>query len=176
MYYADLRLIPSEVSDSVLMSMLMQRLHPYFVETAGVVGASFPMLSGSGLGSVLRLQSADPDSLHAMPEVDFALRGGVGEVPADATSIRVKRVQLKSSAARIAKRYAKRHQCSIDEAMKRYDEFSEQRTALPFFSMTSQSSGQQFRVFVACEDSATRVAGKYSSYGLSNAGSTVLCF
>jgi CRISPR-associated endonuclease Csy4 len=177
MYYTDLTLIPSaDFSDALLMSTLMQKLHPHFVKMRGAIGASFPEIAKNNLGTTMRLQSRDKDALIAIPEFDFATRSSVKEVPADATPIRVKRAQFKSSVARLARRYAARHGVSIDEAMKQYSDFEEQRTALPYITLNSASTGQQFRLFVTAEDVDAGIAGHFTSYGLSSEGSTVMRF
>ena len=176
MYYVDMQIMPTNgISDSILMSELMQKLHPYFVKTNGVIGVSFPLISKTGLGTTLRLQSKVENVLRSVPEVDFVMIGDVAVVP-DATPIRVKRKQFKSNVNQLARRYAKRHNVSLEDAIKRYSSFNEQRTALPYLMIKSASSKQQFRLFVESEYVVNPVNGIYSSYGLSVDGSTVMSF
>lgn len=177
MYYRDLHILPTtDMPDPLLMSALMQKLHPYFVKSNGVIGVYFPMMTDKNLGTAIRLQSVDADALHSIPELDFAMFSGVGEVPDGAAPICVKRVQFKSSATRLARRYAKRNGCSFEEAMGRYAGFDEQRTPLPYLALKSASTGQRFRLFVTAEEVDAGVVGRFTSYGLSDAGSTVMRF
>ena len=177
MYYTDLTILPtSDFSDALLMSTVVQKLHPYFASTNGVIGVSFPLISETGLGTILRLQSEDDQALHSMPEIDFVKSNAVGSVPDDVTPMRVRRVQFKSSVTRLARRYAARHDVSIEEALKHYSDFDEQRTTLPYITLSSASTGQQFRLFVSAELADESIAGRFTSYGLSQDGSTVMHF
>ncbi|QDH13224.1 type I-F CRISPR-associated endoribonuclease Cas6/Csy4 [Formicincola oecophyllae] len=142
-HYADVRLLddPEEMMCSVVMGILMERLHFALLNTphsggegslAGHVGVSFPRYQGAsagapmGLGDVLRLHG-DAPSLQALlrsSEWDSVLRDYTAvkdpqEVPPDAAQCRVQRVQGMTMAKLRRKRQHQRAKFGLSEEQAR---------------------------------------------------------
>ncbi len=186
-HYADIAVLPSpNFNAQVVLNMLFDKLHLAFVEhQRGDIGVSFPEVLEDlvSLGSLIRLHG----SLESLRE--FVLKewaDGVGEfisiseireVPDSARHVKVNRVQVKSNAARLRRRYRKRHpEIDAEEVRELIPDSVEQLVQLPYLQVQSKSSGEHFRLFVKhqiCEEAETTKA--FSKYGLS-AGSTVPWF
>ncbi len=184
--YIDLRLTPDpEFTAPTLMNALFAKFHRAVVDLNDLqVGVSFPdhQSSPPRLGDCLRVHGAaeDLDKLMSSNWLaamrDHLAMGNIEAVPNGVSHCRVRRVQPKSSALRLRRRYVKRHNVTEEEAAQCFPMTIEQRVRLPFVQLKSMSTGQHFRLFIEhSEPLQERVAGRFNSYGLSDRA-TVPCF
>jgi len=177
-HYVDLRLLPDpEFSPPLLMNALFARLHRGLVEHRGQdIGVSFPDARDDRpwLGQRLRLHGGEA-SLRRLLELgwherlrDHVALGGLDRAPAGARYRVVRRVQAKSSPERLRRRLMARHGVTADEAAARIPDEAARTLTLPFVSLTSQTTGQPFRLFIQQRPvQDTPVVGSFSLYGLS---------
>lgn len=180
MHYIDIRLLPDpEFEEDVLLEALFSSLHRRLSEIHGVnLGISFPKFSNvsAKLGSVLRLHGSEEhlnvllSSAWKRSVSEFATLSLVLPVPSDAQHRVVRRVQAASSLERRARRYAKRHDVSLEEAERHLSNVgaSEERLRLPVVYIRSASTGQRFPIFIEHgKVQAEPATGEFSAYGLS---------
>lgn len=166
-----------EFSSTILMNTLFGKLHRALAEHGnGEIGVSFPDVGKKGrlLGERLRLHGSKK-SLEMLMNSDW-MKGmkdytditGLQEVPAGAKARIVRRVQAKSSPERQRRRLISRKGISSEQAIQAIPDSAAEKLKLPYLVLTSQSTGQKFRLFVehlAVQDQ--KVEGKFSAYGLS---------
>ncbi len=176
--YTDFRLAPDpEFTTPTLMNALFAKLHRAIASLNGIqVGVSFPdhQAKPPSLGGCLRVHGGadhlarlmSQDWLCAMR--DYLVAGKISSTPVDALHCRVRRVQPKSSAQRLRRRYMKRHNVSEEEAIRCFPAQVEQRVDLPFLRLKSQSTHQSFRLFIAhSEPIEEAFMGTFNTYGFS---------
>lgn len=177
--YIDIVLLPDpEFPATTLMSALFGKFHRGLVRYGeGAIGVSFPEIRDEmrSLGNRLRLHGA-LETLRGFQQTDWltGMRDHVSVNPARVvpTSARhrvVRRVQAKSNPERQRRRLIARKGISAEQAMQIIPDSTAERLNLPYLVLTSQSTGQQFRLFV--EHLAIReqaVDGEFSAYGLSS--------
>lgn len=185
-HYLDIRLLPDpEFPATVLMSALFAKLHRGLVALGTRrIGVSFPdLVEGPerSLGGLLRLHG-DADELArlmALPWLggmrDFTRIGPVRPVPRRILGYRVVcRVQAKSSPERLRRRWMRRKGLSAEEARQAIPDEVAERLDLPFVTLTSQSTGQRFRLFIQHGQlRESPVLGHFNSYGLSPSESSL---
>ena len=176
--YIEFRLLPDpEFPATVLMNELFGHIHLVLVQHGnGEVGVSFPKPGEvAGLGEVLRLHG----SIARLTSLKQELRlGGLASymevqsldtVPASVKYRIVKRVQAKSSPARLRRRLMRRHNMTMEQAVKQVPDKAKELLKLPFISLKSTSTGQAFPLFIEQgELQAVPVPGEFSRYGLSS--------
>src|SRR5699024_35534 len=107
---------------------------------------------------------------------DYVQYGAVEVRPDTDKYVNVRRVQVKSNPHRLARRYAKRHGVSFEEAFGKYKTLSGERLKYPFFRLNSQSTGQQFYLFIRqSAPHSNEMLGDFNSFGLSRTAS-LPCF
>ena len=185
-HYFDIQLLPDpELPPHVLMATLFSKLHKALTEQGGdEIGIGFPAYAKSPaqLGDSLRLFGPGM-VLARLMETPWlgALRdhvgvGAIAPVPADAEHRTLRRVQAKSSPARLRRRQMKRHGISAVEALERVPDHAAEVLRLPFVQLHSVSTGQTFRLFLALgEPQAAFMQGGFNAYGLSGTR-TIPCF
>ncbi len=166
---------------------LYENLHIAFVKVKDSnnqieVGVSFPrygMKNTFPLGDRLRL-FANEDILknldiktHLDSMQEYLKISQIKPIPSNIKGYATfKRKQFKTNPMRLAKRYAKRNNVSLEEAMKRYKEFDETKVIkdnkLPFINYKSSSTGQRTKIFIQKIESDKAIDGKFSTFGLSN--------
>lgn len=179
-YYIDIRLRPDpDFPESMLMGALYNKLHrALFDLQAEELGVSFPGhkhgVRARTLGSHLRLHGTHKrlEQLMSMDWLtgmrDHTQVSEVLEVPADAQHITVARKQFNTGSESRAKRYAKRHSISEEEARSIYAKVAARRIELPFVQVNSRSTQQRFSLFIEHGKPQEKpVAGSFSHYGLS---------
>lgn len=184
--YIELQLLPDpEFPATTLMNALFAKLHRGLVGSGdGRVGISFPDVAQKEacLGSRLRLhgQAADLEKLMALNWLqgmrDHLSCGPLSAVPANASYRVVRRVQAKSSPERERRRLIARKGVSPEAAIWAIPDSAAHRLSHPYLVLASQSTQQQFRLFVEhlpLQDQA--IPGSFNAYGLS-AGATVPWF
>ena len=179
-HYIDIRLRPDpDFAPPMLMGALYNKLHrALFDLQAEALGVSFPGhkhgVRARTLGNHLRLhgtherleQLMDMDWLTGMR--DHTQVSDVLDVPADARHINVARKQFNTGSPSRAKRYAKRHNVSEEEARSIYAKVAARRIELPFVHISSRSTQQRFSLFIEHgRPTASSSEGTFSHYGLS---------
>ncbi|EHJ94020.1 type I-F CRISPR-associated endoribonuclease Cas6/Csy4 [Vreelandella boliviensis] len=179
-HYIDIRLRPDpDFAPAMLMGALYNKLHrALFDLQAEDVGISFPGhkhgVRARTLGDHLRLhgtqarlqQLMSADWLTGMR--DHTQVSEVLAVPAGAQHINVARKQFNTGNPSRAKRYAKRHDISEDEAQQIYAKLAARRIELPFVQINSRSTQQRFSLFIEHgKPTASATEGTFSHYGLS---------
>lgn len=177
-HYLDIRLLPDpEFPAPLLMNALFAKLHRALVAYGGEdVGVSFPEHAGRGpgLGRCLRLHGSAgalgrlmaQDWLRGMR--DHLNCGSIAPVPAGAAHRCVRRVQAHSNPERERRRLMARK--GVDEATARLaiPDSRAEHLILPYITLGSLSTGQQFRLFIEhCPLQAEARPGSFSAYGLS---------
>ncbi|MCK6412928.1 MAG: type I-F CRISPR-associated endoribonuclease Cas6/Csy4 [Azonexus sp.] len=176
--YLELQLLPDpEFPPAMLMNALFAKLHRALVSHGeGRIGISFPDVEAASgtLGMRLRLHGQASD-LAQLQNNDW-LRGmrdhlrltEIGPVPSGASHRVVSRVQAQSSPERLRRRAMRRHHLSPEAALERIPDHPAERLNLPYLTLTSQSTGQQFRLFIEHRPLQAQASpGQFSTYGLS---------
>ncbi|AQT06683.1 hypothetical protein A0U91_16910 (plasmid) [Acetobacter persici] len=164
------------MDNAFIVGKMMELVHLSLHHFPCRVCVSFPDSQGSDIGGIVRLHGSED-------ELKLVLGGGVEDgledyfsfsgilgVPSDIKGYRnVRRVQPKSSPARIRRRLVRRHNISEEEAIRRWPDSRRQMLDLPFFLINSRSTGQSnIRFFVEHSDfRPEQTDGHVSSYGLS---------
>ncbi|MCU7848977.1 MAG: type I-F CRISPR-associated endoribonuclease Cas6/Csy4 [Candidatus Thiodiazotropha sp. (ex Lucinoma kastoroae)] len=180
-HFQDLKILPDpEFSTPMLMNALFAKLHRSFVKIDNrSIGISFPGADQDepSLGNTLRLHGDSMDLLRLQEEDwqsgmrDHMKMKTIAPVPDDCQFCRVKRVQVKSSADRLRRRYAKRHQdVSADQIGSLFPDALEKKLQLPYLRLKSASTGQCFMLFISHDMPKNQmVSGDFNCYGLSEA-------
>ncbi len=176
--YIEIHVLPDpEFPGNLLMNALFAKLHRALVAYGqGDVGLSFPEgdQPGKGLGNRLRLHGTAA-ALESLMSQDW-LRGmrdhtrvlPLASVPAGAQYRAVRRVQADASPERERRRLMRRQGLDEAQALARIPDRPVELLKLPYVSLHSQSTGQQFRLFIEhLSLQSTPVAGQFGSYGLS---------
>lgn len=189
-FYLEITLLPNpEVNVYFLWSKAFQQIHLALVEIQDTqkqvpIGVSFPeYVVGEKfnlLGSKCRLFAPDQSTLERLDIAkwlqrlsDYVHVTSIRPVPNQVTGYATyQRQQVKTNPESLARRYARRHQLSFDEAWQKYSSMQPPSISMPFIRLNSLSSGQTFCLWIkktAVPDART---GQYGSHGLS-ATSTV---
>lgn len=181
-HYINLHLRPDpETTPHQLLAALFTRLHRALAAAqktpAGPkIAVGFPGYDGSRhtLGECLRLYGDEADVQYwATGAWLGSLRDHVSAtallpVPADAAHRTLRRVQVKSSPDRLRRRLMKRHQLSDEQARQRIPDTVGRMTDLPYVQLTSTSTAQPFKLFLALGPAQSRPqVGDFNTYGLS---------
>lgn len=184
--FLDIRLLSDpEFPATTLMNALFSKLHRGLVSFGeGAIGVSFPDVREGErtLGARMRIHGAN-DTLQKFMATewlsgmrDHVVLGSPTAVPQEARHQIVRRVQAKSNPERERRRLIARKGVSEGEAKAAIPDSQVKLLDLPFVVLRSQSTGQQFRLFIEhlpAQDSCQ--PGAFSAYGLS-AVATVPCF
>lgn len=163
----------------MLMSAVYNKLHRVLCDfQATDLGVSFPAhnhgVRARTLGDHLRLHGT-----HARLEQLMGAEWLTGmrdhtqvsellAVPASAQYFNVARKQFNTGSPSRAKRYAKRHNISEDEARQIYTKLAARRIELPFVQINSRSTQQRFSLFIEHGKPQEKpVEGSFNHYGLS---------
>ena len=163
----------------------MSKLHRALVQLqTNTIGVSFPRhvvvpVSQRTLGSVLRLHSSESAlselmSLNWLKGMrDHVTVSDLAPVPSGALHRLVKRRQFKTNVDRLRRRRMKRKGETVEQAVCAIPDTVERTPKLPFVQLRSTSTGQAFCVFIEHGDvQANNISGSFSTYGLSQGGST----
>lgn len=176
-HYLDIRLLPDpEFPAPMLLNALFAKLHRALVaEGSTDIAISFPDATASHLGRVMRLHGSATRLTEHMAQTwlggmrDHLEITAVTPVPSTATSYLVRRVQAKSSAERLRRRYLKRHpETEASTVVELIPDRVERQLTLPHLRINSSSSGQQFLLFIQQTQASEAQAGEFNSYGLSS--------
>lgn len=191
MNYVEIRLLESDgIPPETIMSKVLGQLH-YCLVTAKAksaslnVGINFPRYvepsrtKAGTLGGAVRVFAKTAEDLKSlnlakfMEEIDDYIKiMSIKEVPEAHTFVRASRVQLHSNLDKLARRFAKRHSVSIEEAKSKYSGATLKTSNLPYAWLKSASSNNQFMLVVRQETADTSNLGMFGSYGLSPEATT----
>lgn len=184
-FYIEITLLTSiEIPLYFLWEKIYQQIHLALVESHDsngkvFIGASFPEYNGEKhqLGSKLRLLSFARDELENLDINKWLLRlkdyvhvSDIRDIPEVIDEYAFfKRIQVKSSNSRLARRKAKREGISYEDALSFLNKRMEVTSKVPYIQMKSQSSDKRYRLMIGYEkiDKITDNEG-FSTYGLSS--------
>jgi CRISPR-associated endonuclease Csy4 len=202
--YLEITLLPNpEVNIHFLWSKVYQQLHLGLVETQDAqkrvpIGISFPEYvvgeKYSVLGGKCRLFAQDEATLIRFDVnkwlarlSDYVHCTSIRPVPDKVSGYAIyQRQQPKTNPARLARRYAKRHDMDFETALHdtinlagkatpnttyqqtfRYCDMPSKAISTPFIRLKSLSSGQDFCLWLKKSTASEPVVADFSSYGLS---------
>lgn len=169
---------------------LYQQIHLALVENkvddhASAIGVSFPEYNADQflLGTKLRLFAPERSALEQLDcekwlsrLKDYLRCGEISPVPETvAGHACFRQVKPKGSKKKLAKRWAKRHGKTLEEALAQYESYEQKGCRLPYINMGSQTNGDHFRLFIEQQTKDQPQPGVFSCYGLSS-GTTVPLF
>lgn len=186
-YYQEVTILPSqEVSAAFIWTKAYRQLHIGLVALKDgngnvPIGVSFPdyQLAPCRLGCKLRIFAEEESALEALGLEKLLARlrdyihiTKIRPVPARPKGYAVyRRVHSAKSAAQKARRYAKRHGISCEEAEALFPQ-EHPEGKLPYLQLDSLTNKNRFSLFIAKEATEQTVQGPFNVYGLS-AGATV---
>lgn len=183
-YYQELTLLPdAEISENHIWSKLYQQLHLALAtqmtdNEKGKIGVSFPQYEDSEkprLGCKMRLFAEQEDDLAKMDIKRWLLRyqdyihiTGIRPLPLKLKGYAVyRRYHQEASLAHKARRYAKRHNISYDEALKLFPRETMTKK-IPFVQMHSETNQQKYRLCIERIVQDKEILMGFGSYGLDN--------
>lgn len=184
-HYIEITLIESsDINLFGLWSKVFQQIHLGLVEIQDdqghvAVGISFPdYVTGekySVLGGKLRLFGQDEATLIQFNACkwlsrlsDYVHCTSIRPVPEKITGYNIyQRDQPKTNRARLARRYAKRHNVNYETALVLYSEMVHKNITTPFIHLKSLSGNQEFCLWIKKTIVAEPLGTTFSSYGLS---------
>tara|TARA_R110000824_G_scaffold222202_1_gene409658 strand:- start:76723 stop:77292 length:570 start_codon:yes stop_codon:yes gene_type:complete len=179
-HYIDIRLRPDpDFAPPMLMGALYNKLHRVLFDLQATdLGVSFPThksgVRARTLGDHLRLHGTQERLEELMCAGwltgmrDHTQISELLAVPESTKHINVARKQFNTGSESRAKRYAKRHNISKDEARQIYAKVADKRIELPFVQVNSRSTQQRFCLFIEHgKPTTTATQGTFSHYGLS---------
>lgn len=182
-HYLDIAVLPDpEFPTPILMNALFSKLHRILAQLNSTeIGVSFPAIGTRHMGGALRLHGSKAALDNLMNRTwltsmrDHCEASEVRPVPPDAGQCRVERIQVKSNAERLRRRYLKRHPGEApDEVAKAIPDSAEQRLELPYVRLKSRSTGQDFPLFIRQQRVAAEQAGTFNTYGFSQTATVPL--
>jgi CRISPR-associated endonuclease Csy4 len=177
-HYIELRLRHDpEVAPTHLLAALYTRVHRALAAQGTTsIAVTFPDYSAERhtLGQRLRLHGSEAE-LQAWATGpwlggmrDHVSMSPVAGVPTQVQHQTLRRLQVKSSPERLRRRLMKRHQLSEAQARERIPANVAQTTSLPYLTLASTSTAQQFRLFLVLGDAQESAqTGLFNAYGLS---------
>lgn len=188
-YYQELTLIPhAEISPYFLWSKIYTQLHLAFVEMKDgqdkvPFGVSFPQYVNRKdhylLGRKLRVFSESHIELETLNLEkwlarlnDYVHRTSIRDVPSRVDSYAIyQRYQPKINSMRLARRYAKRHQIPLEEALRHYADSGNRNVKLPYIHLRSLNNNNSFNLFIDKKQAASLTNQGFGTYGLSSQSS-----
>lgn len=167
-----------EFPTPLLMNAVFTKLHRALVQLPSTgIGVSFPSFDESvpSLGDCLRLHGTAV-SLQTLHRKDWTAGmrdhvdlSEIAPVPSKTQHRKVRRVQVKSSAARLRRRFVNRHAGVTErDAAALIPDSVEERVRLPYLQLKSESTGQRFLLFIEHQPVIAEAAsGEFNRYGLS---------
>lgn len=181
--YREIILKPQpEIALNFLWEKVFQQIHLGFVEMQDSngnvpIGIGLPeyLSEHDPLGRKLRLFAVSKEVFTPFDAdtrlkrlADYVHLTGVRDVPENIrTFSRFKRQQPKTNVERLARRKAKRHNISVEQAIMELDGFEDKQVKTPFINMQSLSTEKRFRLFILKEVCDTPAYEGFSTYGLS---------
>ncbi len=189
-FYLEIIINPEpEIPIYFLWEKVYQQVHLALVERQDdkgkvAIGVSFPDYDDKQfmLGCKLRLFAASKAELEELDLINWLSRlldyvhlTAIRRVPGKCQFAIFKRLQPKSSNARLARRKAKREGLSYDQALGALGNRKEQVSKAPFIHVKSMSSEKRYRLVIGYLPAKNSCIDGFSTYGLSSV-STVPVF
>jgi CRISPR-associated endonuclease Csy4 len=184
-HYIDITLLPSDdIGHHFLWEKVYQQVHLAFVENKSTdcvfhFGITFPEFNAekNRLGCKLRIFAASETLFNQLSInswlnrlTDYVHITSIRSTPVHSKYVQFRRLQVKSSKERIARRKARRDDIPLDEAKAALIGFEEKSTLAPFINVKSLSKDKRFKLFVLQDISNFGGELELSSYGLSKSG------
>jgi CRISPR-associated endonuclease Csy4 len=184
-YYLDITLLPdTEITLGFIWFKVYQQVHIALAENKNGqrksdIGLSFPQYFEQGtafpLGNKLRLFAPSKEQLEELAIttwlkrfVDHTHVTSIKAVPESITEYACfSRQQFTTNLSRLAKRRAKRHEETFEQALQYYANFEDEQTKLPYINVRSLSKNEQFKLFIDGERSSLVKNNNFTCYGLS---------
>ena len=183
--YIEITLLENtDVSFFDLWSKIYTQLHLALVEMKDEheqtsIGVSFANYQGQGkqslLGDKLRVfapSSVELEQLNLTKWLarftDYVHLTSIKLVPDGHSHLVVSRVQTPASQGNKARRYAKRHDMSLETAEKLYEGYQPKSQHLAFIKLKSLSSAHDFTLCIQQSPAKLNQVGTFSTYGLSS--------
>lgn len=180
-YYQEITLIPSlEIPIRFLMSKVFYAIHLALASSKdengkSPIGVSFPTYEERALGNKIRLLSDCEEALEHLglnerlqKFVDYVHITGIRKIPESRIRgyLCFTRFQPDGSVPRKARRYAKRHSVTYEEAEKILK--TKEHACMPYIQLTSHSTNQKFSLLIQKRKMDHPLVGTFSTYGLSD--------
>ena len=191
-YYLDITLLPdTEITLGFIWHKVYQQIHIALAENKvadneSAIALSLPNYGDHKfpLGNKLRLLAETEQVLDTLAINTWLKRftdhthiTSIKSVPESVNEYACfSRKQVKTNFSRLARRRAKRHNETFEQALQHYVSFEDEKTKLPFINIKSLSKGEQFRLFIERKVSEQAEKGKFNCYGLSKEQATVPWF
>lgn len=180
-YYVDITLLgDTEVSLGFIWQKIYAQMHLLLVEhqeeKMSKIGFAFPYyMQKFPLGDTLRVFASTQEELETLNIeegvknfLDYVMINDIKKVPTEIKGyVTFSKKQFKSNPERLARRYAKKHNVKMEEALSLYKSMEAQKTDLPFVTLKSHSSKQYMKLFIEKSESDKEIKGLFSKYGLS---------
>lgn len=185
-HYIEITLLPNpEVDVHFLWSKVYLQLHLALVEIKDAnslvsVGVSFAEYHRDEkhcvLGSKLRVFAESAELLEKLNLnhwfnrlSDYVHISSIRTVPNEHSHVVVSRVHTPANTGSLARRNAKRHGITLDEALAKYQNYEAKRLShLAFIKIKSLSNAHDFTLCILQSERSTAEFGQFSTYGLSN--------
>jgi CRISPR-associated endonuclease Csy4 len=177
--FFEIKALPnSEIIQSDIIAVLMQKLHLMLLGSDGRIAIDFPAYGQGGtLGGIIRLLGVKLDVEKLYSQVcditlfaDYALIENIKEIPPNVEKyIRNKRYHTGGGNSR-TKRMEKRHKANgtwTPELANAIREHYNKTVEIPHLNFKSLSSNQTFKLFILSSNTSEFLKGKFNSYGLS---------
>lgn len=197
-HYLEITLIDGEKSLYELWSALYSQVHISLAEMQKKniygIGMSFPnyrFLQKNGktfasLGDKLRIFASSKEILSIF-EMDLKHRldkyvknwddvlhfKSIKAVPENHRHAIFKRYHASPSKEAIARRFAHRHSVDYQTSLQRLENYQPELIAYPFIELKSETTGQNFRLYIVQEFSEQAHTGEFNSYGLNSANTVI---
>lgn len=183
-FFQDVMLQPTEdISASFLWSKVYRQVHLALVNSKdeqGIIrcGVAFPEYSDEQptLGHQLRLLAPEESDLQRLKlsealkrfTPDYVKIKAIRPVPVRACKgfVTYSRYQPEATVMRKARRYAKRHGISIEEAQKLFPATAN-KTKYPYIQLESMTNHHRFSLFIQKKEAVEQPCEGFSAYGLS---------
>jgi len=186
-YYRELTLIPQvEISKYFIWTKIYAQLHLALVEMKDSeekipIGISFPEYryepeNGGHLGNKLRVFAQDEATLERLNLSswfsrlsDYIHSTGIREVPSNRgiKYAQYSRYHVKGGPEKLARRRAKRHKMSLEEAANYY-QGERYLNNLPYIQLKSLTTQQSFRLCIEKRECSELIEEGFGTYGLSS--------
>ena len=183
-FYQELTLLPdAEITENHIWSKLYQQLHLALATRMadgekGRVGVSFPQYDNgtrSRLGCKLRIFAENEEELVQIDikkwlqrYQDYIHITRIRPVPKTVKGYAIyRRYHKEANPMQKARRYAKRHDMSYEEALELFPHVCDNKD-LPYVQMCSETNKQKYSLYIECIPQEREKVVGYGSYGLDN--------
>ena len=185
-YYIEIKLLNNaEIGLGFLWQKVFTQIHIALADTKENIGISFIEYGSKKfpLGQRLRLFAESKKIFNKLNIekwlerlIEYVEISSIMHTPSNVMYATFSRKQIKTGIPRLARRYAKRHGISYEQALDCYKEIEEIQIKLPFINIISSSTKQPMKIFIQQSIQNKFFSGEFNSYGLSKDGTNVPWF